>query len=102
MANTGMFLKKQIIVFTMDGKLFFYGRSDQLRPRPTSQRIIPTINTTTKIPTHTPALKIPPTTLQDSKAITVAKAKSPNNEYCFMSSSFWGIVQNFCRSTAYG
>jgi hypothetical protein len=31
---------------------------------------------------------MPPTTSQDDKVTAVAKAKSLNNEYCFMSSSF--------------
>ena len=65
--------------------------------RPTSQRITPTTRTTNKMPTQTPALKIPPTTRQLSKLITNAIAKSPNNEYCFMSSSFCGIMQKVCR-----
>jgi hypothetical protein len=59
---------------------------------------MPTTNTTNKIPTHTPALKIPPITWHDDKVKAVAKIKSPNKEYCFMSSSFWGIMQKFCRS----
>lgn len=57
----------------------------------------PTTNTTNKIPTHTPALKIPPTTSHDDKVIADANAKSHNNEYCFMSSSFWEIIQKLCR-----
>jgi hypothetical protein len=73
-------------------------REDYLRPLPTSHKINPTTSTTTKIPTHTPALKMPPTTSQDDNVIAVANAKSTNNEYCFMSSSFWGIVQKLCRS----
>jgi len=68
-----------------------------LRPLPTSHKINPTTNTTTRIPTHTPALKMPPTTSQDDNVIAVANAKSPNKEYCFMSSSFWGILQKVCR-----
>lgn len=66
----------------------FYGRNDQRRPRPTSQRINPTTRTTNTIPTHMPALKIPPMTSQEDKVIAVANAKSPNKEYCFMSSPF--------------
>jgi hypothetical protein len=68
-----------------------------LRPLPTSHKINPTTNTTNKIPTHTPALKIPPTTSQDEKVTAIANAKSPNKEYCFMSSLFTGLVQKLCR-----
>ena len=50
------------------------------RPLPTNQRISPTTNTTNKIPIHTPALKISPTTSQDDKLIAIANAKSPNKE----------------------
>lgn len=78
-------------------KYVCYRSNDQFRPLPTSHKITPTTNTTNKMPTQTPALKIPPTTWQDCKAITVAKAKIPNKEYCFMSSSFWGIMQKVCR-----
>ncbi|HTM90915.1 MAG TPA: hypothetical protein VL095_00745 [Flavisolibacter sp.] len=63
-------------------------QEDYLRPLPTSHKINPTTKTTRRIPTHMPALKIPPTTSQDDKVIAIAKAKSPNTEYCFMSSSF--------------
>jgi hypothetical protein len=69
----------------MDGISFV---RDYLRPLPINHNINPTTNTTNKIPTHMPALKIPPTTSQDDKVIAVTNAKSPNKEYCFMSSSF--------------
>jgi hypothetical protein len=78
-------------------KVYLLQKDNQLRPLPTNHKINPTTNTTNKIPTHTPALKMPPTTWQDEKVIAVANAKSPNKEYCFMSSSFWGILQMFCR-----
>jgi hypothetical protein len=92
---------KQVIASTMDGKVCLLRKRNYLRPLPTNHRINPTTNTTTKIPTHTPALKIPPTTSQDDKVIAVTKVKSPNNEYCFMSSSFWGIMQKLCRRMAH-
>lgn len=75
-------------VLVVDIPLCFSGR-DQLRPLPTNHKISPTTNTTSKIPTHTPALKIPPITSHEEKVIAIANAKSPNKEYCFMSSSFW-------------
>jgi len=75
--------------------LYFVG--SYLRPLPTNHKINPTTNTTNKIPTHMPALKMPPTTSQDDNVIAVANTNSPNKEYCFMSSSFWGILQKLCR-----
>jgi len=75
----------------------FLLQEDHRRPLPTNHKINPTTNTTNKIPTHTPALKMPPTTSQEDKVIAVANAKSPNNEYCFMSSSFIEVMQMVCR-----
>jgi hypothetical protein len=72
-------------------------KNDYLRPLPTNHKINPTTNTTNKIPTHTPALKMPPITSQDDKVIAVANTKSPSKEYCFMSSSFLEIMQMLCR-----
>ena len=76
----------------------FIRKETYLRPLPTNQRIKPTITTTNKIPTHTPALKMPPMTSQEDKVIAIAKAQSHNKEYCFMSSSFWGMMQKLCRT----
>ena len=45
-------------------------------------------STTITIPTQTPALKMPPITLHEEKAITKSKDQSVNKEYFFMSSSF--------------
>ena len=88
-----MFLR---LTYHHEANYIFAGRT-YLRPLPTSHKISPTTNTTNKIPTHMPALKMPPTTSQDDNVIAVANTNSPNNEYCFMSSSFWGIVQKLCR-----
>jgi hypothetical protein len=80
-----------------EGWKYFRVLDYYLRPRPTNHNINPTINTTTKIPTQTPALKMPPTTSQEDKVIAVANAKSPNKEYFFMSSSFLIVMQKICR-----
>jgi hypothetical protein len=70
-------------------ELFVCWRNNNYRrPRPTSQRISPTTATTTRMPTQTPALKIPPTTSQEVRVIAIAIAQSHNVEYFFMSSSF--------------
>jgi hypothetical protein len=63
-------------------------RINYLRPRPTSQRINPTIATTTRIPTHIPALKIPPTTSHELSVIAIARAQSHSEEIFFMSMFF--------------
>ncbi len=51
-----------------------------LLPLPTSHSMRPTTRTTTSIPTHIPALKIPPTTSQELKVIAIARTPSHNNK----------------------
>jgi hypothetical protein len=58
--------------------------SNYFLPRPTNQRISPTTATTSRIPTQTPALNIPPITSQELSVIAIAIAQSHNKEYCFM------------------
>lgn len=71
-----------------------------LRPLPTSQSINPMIKTTTIIPTHTPALKMPPITSQELTIVTKAIILSHKNEFCFMKSSFYKTLQMLCRAWA--
>src|SRR5829696_5094639 len=62
-----------------------------------SHRINPTTATTINIPTHMPALKIPPTTSHELRVIAIARAQSHNKEYCFMSLLFPIGMQKLCR-----
>jgi hypothetical protein len=72
-----------------------------LRPRPTSQRINPIIATTIRIPTHMPALKMPPITSHELSVIAMARAESHNEEIFFMSLTFLGgVMQKLCRGLA--
>jgi hypothetical protein len=48
-------------------------------------------------PTQTPALKIPPITLQELTVIANPKMQSHKDAYFFMSSSFTSLIQKLCR-----
>jgi hypothetical protein len=54
--------------------------------------------TTTSIPTHIPALKMPPITSQELRVTAIANAQSHKEAYCFMSALFPFVMQKLCRT----